>query len=96
MLTRKEILDGNKKYRVSDSIKSKAHKRGFRIRIKYSFDDECYYVTLINLKNGAEETFYVGLLFMIKHERPFDEVIINMMNNIFLRTISGSFRGDVE
>lgn len=91
MVTREEVLRKNKKYRVSDNMKETIRKRGFSFKINYSSKDECYYITLYD-KCKHEETYYVGLYFVMTNDKPFEAVIQAMLNNIFLRSLLGAWR----
>ncbi len=87
IITREEILNGNKKYRVSDKVKNKLKERyGLSFKINYSFKDECYYITFYNKQENVE-IYYVGICFVMNNDKPFDEVVTSVMNNMFLRSL---------
>lgn len=89
MVTREEVLRKNKKYRVSDRIRNRLKERyGLSFKINYSFDDECYYITFYD-KQKYKEVYYVGIDFVMTNDRPFEVVVTNMMNNMFLRYLFG-------
>lgn len=92
MITREEILNRNKKYRVSDKIKNKLKERyGLSFKINYSFEDECYYITFYD-KQKHEEVYYVGIYFVMNNDKPFDLVVTSVMNNMFLRGLLDAWR----
>lgn len=89
MITREEILNRNKKYHVSERIRNRLKERyGLSFKINYSFDDECYYITFYD-KQKYKEVYYVGIDFVMTNDRPFEVVVTNMMNNMFLRYLFG-------